>query len=597
VPDFRNGVFWVALAAIRDAAVVSEEVGHTLGARDDVADHVGDREMLLVLDNLEQVVEVGPELADILERCPNLRMLVTSRELLRVRGEVEYSVEPLPLSEAVDLFVTRAQLQPDAAITQLCQRLEGLPLAVELAAARARLLSPAQLLERLGHRLDLLKGGRDADARQQTLRATIAWSHDLLATSERQLFARLAVFRGGFSLESAEVVADADIDTLQSLIDKSLVRLRDGRFSMLETVREFAAEQLAAQPHAGALARRHADYFLELAIQAEPHLPAYDRAWIDRLEEEHDNLRAAFDLYAETGDGQSMQRLAGALARFWFMRGYSVEGTRRLEAALAADDAPTSARAEALLGASLSGSKQVDEALARQAGEIFRSRGDRRGEALADLSLGNIRAAAGDWQAGRELLERSLATMVDLGEDHHALIVRRGLGWIYVELGLRSEGVAIHRDNLERARDLGNQRIVAITLGALAMERLAQGERDEATALLEESHRLHTAMGDPFQSALDVFRFASLMLAYEKVETAAKLAACSDALIDEMGLSLRGWDPNFVDDVNRQLRDGLDPATLGGATAEGRRLSADAAVELALAELAALQQPRSASTT
>ena len=227
VPDYKAGVFWVGLASLRDPALVSETISQALGAKDGLAEHIGERELLLLLDNLEQVIEAAPELSALLQACPNLTLLVTSRELLRVAGEVEYPVPPLASPEAVSLFCERAQLEPSEEIAELCARLDNLPLAVELAAARTKALSPTQILERLSHRLDLLKGGRDADPRQQTLRATIEWSYDLLSAAEQELFARLSVFAGGCTLEAAEEVCDADLDTLQSLVEKSLVRFTE----------------------------------------------------------------------------------------------------------------------------------------------------------------------------------------------------------------------------------------------------------------------------------------------------------------------------------------------------------------------------------
>ena len=209
VPSFTAGVFWVGLAPLRDPALVSETIGQVIGAKDGLAAHIGERQMLLLLDNLEQVVAAAPELAALLEACPQLRLLVTSRERLRVRGEVEYPVAPLADPEAVDLFCSRAQLEPDDAIRRLCRALDNLPLAIELAAARVAVLSPAQILERLSGRLDLLKGGRDADPRQQTLRTTIEWSHELLTHDDQALFERLAAFTGGWRLYAYEDVAAA----------------------------------------------------------------------------------------------------------------------------------------------------------------------------------------------------------------------------------------------------------------------------------------------------------------------------------------------------------------------------------------------------
>ena len=342
VPEHRNGVFWVGLATLRDPALVAETIAQTLGAKDGLADHVGERELLLLLDNLEQVVEAAPELAALLESCPNLKLLVTSRELLRVRGEVEYPVPPLAEAEALELFRERSRLQPDETIAELCRRLDNLPLAVELAAARTSVLSPRQILERLAKRLDLLKGGRDAEARQQTLRATIAWSHELLDEPEQRLFARLAVFAGGCTLESAEQVADADLDVLQSLVDKSLVRHTDERFWMLETIREYALEQLEESGEADGLRRRHAEHYLALGEKAMAAMSrGYSGEWVERLEREHDNLRAALDHLAAAGETELVLRLTGALADFWHDAGHVAEGRRRLETALGAGGVST----------------------------------------------------------------------------------------------------------------------------------------------------------------------------------------------------------------------------------------------------------------
>ena len=338
VPEFRNGVFWIGLAALRDPALVAETVAQTLGAKDGLAEHIGERELLLLLDNFEQVVEAAPELATLLESCPNLRLLVTSRELLRVRGEVEYPVPPLAQPEAVELFCARSRLRAERRRSpSSARRLDDLPLAVELAAARTSVLSPAQILERLSQRLDLLRGGRDADARQQTLRATIEWSYDLLTDEEQRLFARLSVFAGGCTLEAAETVCGADLDVLQSLVDKSLVRHTDERFWMLETIREFALERLEETGGAEDLRHRHGAYFLELGELAKPELVGRSSSiWFDRLQAEHDNVRAVLGDALEHGRADVALRLGGAVWLFWLTRGYWSEGRRWLESALAA---------------------------------------------------------------------------------------------------------------------------------------------------------------------------------------------------------------------------------------------------------------------
>ena len=237
-------MFWVDLAGLRDPAFVPDAIAQTLGAKTSLAEHVGQRRLLLVLDNMEQVVDAAPGLASLLAECPGLALLVTSRERLQVQAESEYRLPPLAAGEAVDLFCARSGLEPSDEIAELCRRLDELPLAVELAAARTSALSPGQILERLGRRLDLLRGGRDASPRQQTLRAALDWSYDLLADDERRLFGRLSVFAGGCTLDAAEEVCDADLDTLQSLVDKSLVVFDGERYGMLETVHEYAAERL-----------------------------------------------------------------------------------------------------------------------------------------------------------------------------------------------------------------------------------------------------------------------------------------------------------------------------------------------------------------
>jgi predicted ATPase len=441
VPEFKAGVFWVGLAALRDPALVAETIAQTLGAKDGLAEHIAERELLLLLDNLEQVVEAAPELATLVESCPNLRLLVTSRERLRVRGEVEHPVLPLADPDAVALFCERARTEADEAVHELCRALDNLPLALELAATRASVLSPKQILERVSKRLDLLKGGRDADPRQATLRATIEWSYDLLPEPERRLFAGLAVFRGGCTLDAAEEVAEADLDTLQSLVDKSLLRHTDERFWMLETVREYAAERLEHSGEAEELRGRHAEHFLALAQEAEPHVEdetirgGGGGEWLDRLERELDNLRAALDELEAFGETERALEMTGALSDFWASRGHVVEGLIRLERALGSDERPTTARAKALIWAAelaaLSGDLATMELWAEEALGLSRRLGDARGVALSLHRLGYAVGEAGDWARGQQLLAESLRLFGDLGDEHYALWLTRTLAWAY----------------------------------------------------------------------------------------------------------------------------------------------------------------------
>ncbi|HEY8501635.1 MAG TPA: adenylate/guanylate cyclase domain-containing protein, partial [Solirubrobacterales bacterium] len=320
---FPDGVWWVPLAALRDPALVVESAARAVGADGDLVEHIGGKRLLLLLDNFEHLVTAAGDLAPLLAGCPDLTLVVTSREPLHLDGEHEYAVDPLSRSDAVDLFLTRAlavkrDFVANGEVAQICERLDHLPLAIELAAARVKILSPLDLLERLDRRLPLLAGGhRDAPERQRTLRATIEWSHELLSGEEQRLFARCAVFRGGWTLEAAEQVAHADLDSMQSLVDKSLVRVRpeSGRFWMLETIREFAVERLEASGEADEVRERHVEFVLGLVEEADAMIgPEHKDAdiWIPRLTADHDNLRAALDRLMAAQDGVRSQQLAGA---------------------------------------------------------------------------------------------------------------------------------------------------------------------------------------------------------------------------------------------------------------------------------------------
>jgi predicted ATPase len=337
VGRFRAGVFWVGLAGLAQPSLVLKTVAQTLGLGDDLAQDIAEREMLLLLDNFEQVVEAAPVLAEVLESCPSLRVLVTSRELLRIRGEVAYEVAPLVHVEAVSLFCKRAQVEEGPAVDELCGRLDDLPLAIELAAARTRVLTPLQILSRMEERLDLLKGGRDADPRHATLRATIDWSHSLLTPAEQRLFSRFAVFAGGCTLEAAELVAGGDLDTLQSLVEKSLVRHTADRFWMLEMIREYAAERLVVSGEAEMLKRRHAESVLALAATSGF---AHDAATAERhdlVRAELVNVRAALAWAVESDVGLGIQ-LMESLEMFWVPFD-SFEGSRWAEQLLQRMDA------------------------------------------------------------------------------------------------------------------------------------------------------------------------------------------------------------------------------------------------------------------
>jgi predicted ATPase/class 3 adenylate cyclase len=467
LPDFRDGAFFADLSSVTDPALVPDAVANALGVPeaagrpilDEVKDHLRHRELLQVVDNFEQVAEAGPVIEELLTAAPKLRTMVTSRVVLSLRGEQEYAVPPLrapdperlPVGlaalgaiEAVRLFAERAvAVRPGFRLTEqnapvvaeIAARLDGLPLAIELAATRTKVLTPEEILSRLKRRLSILTSeSRSLPERQRTLRAAIAWSYDLLDPAERRLFARLSVFTGGWAFESAEAVCDPEelgldaLDGLTSLVDKSLIRRTEppgspSRFSMLETIREFGLEQLEAAGDLETVQRRHAEHFLRLAAEVEPHLTAEDQgAWLDRCEQEHANLRAALRWAIDRGEAGPAQAAAGALWRFWQQRGHLVEGRRWLEETLAmpSGQAPTAGRAKALTGAggiawwSDRGASRAfyDEALAieRELGDPAR---------LAETLYNEAFAVAGedDLEAAARLLDESLELFRQVGNE------------------------------------------------------------------------------------------------------------------------------------------------------------------------------------
>jgi predicted ATPase/class 3 adenylate cyclase len=593
VPEYKAGVFWVGLSQLRDPALVSETICQTLGAKDGLAGHIGERELLLLLDNLEQVIEAAPELSALLSACPNLTLLVTSRELLRVQGEVEYAVPPLAEPEAVALFCERSQLPPSEEIAELCARLDSLPLALELAAARTRALSVSQILERLAQRLDLFRGGRDADPRQQTLRATIAWSYELLSPHEQRLFRALSVFAGGWTLEAAEEVAEADLDSLQSLIEKSLLRFTPSdagsRYWMLETIREYASERLEASGETEELRRRHAEHFVALAEEAHPNLPLDPREWVERLEHEHDNFRAALDWLEATGEDERTQQLAGALWPFWYMKGHVAEGGRRLETAIRSDGRRTVARARALNGATAMALERGDTVVARpwaeEALELYRALGDAWGIANAVLLLGSVHAAERDFSLAQQLFEDALRRFSELGDEHYILLATRLVAWMCYDQGDRDRARTLHEDVVRRARVSGNERMQATSLGALAEYAINDGRVSEALPMLNESTRIYRDFGDRHSVAINVCRFARAAAEAGKGEAAARILSAAEVLREEISVSWSYWVVEMNDATLATIRAQLDEAARAEAWDQGQALTPEEAVELALDSL------------
>ena len=591
--SYPQGVWWVPLAALRDPELVLARAGQALGSKNGLAEHIGDKRMLLLFDNFEHVVDAAPDLAALLASSPHLELLVTSREPLHIRGEQEYPVPPFVHEDGVGFFLARARavapdFQADEAVPEICRRLDDLPLALELAAARVKTLSPGQILERLDQRLPLLTGGaRDAPERQRTLRATLEWSHDLLTPIEQRVFARLAVFRGGCTLETAERIVDADLDVLQSLVDKSLVRCTDERFWMLETTRDYAIERLGESGEAEALERRHTEHFLALAVEAEPNLrwSGSPGEWLDRLESEHDNLRATLDRLRTAGETQLGLQLAGSLSRFWVMRSHLAEGARRLESALASDERPTSARARALDGAAviaLGDDVPSARVYAEEALTIHRALGDAWGTAYSGCVLAEILTEEGDLPRAQELFNESRARFRELGDEHHTLVATDGLAGVYEDLGDVERARLLHEDNLRSARAQSNRRVVARSLGQLAAYAHNEGRLEDAIAMLKESLLILHDLGDRLGIADDFGRLARTLAVAGRRETALRLVPCSEALYEETGRNVASWTAKRNEETLTIARSELDDAAFAEAWEQGHALTLDEAVALAL---------------
>jgi len=670
--EFPDGAFFINLAPVISADLVIPSIAKTLSVQeatnrpilDSLKEYLRDRQLLLVLDNFEHVLATAAQVADLLSTCPRLKALVTSRESLRLRGERQFPVPPLSLPdrsrgesvyqlmryEAIQLFIERAQAaKPEFAISdrnayaiaEVCHRLDGLPLAIELAAARVNVFSPQALLARLEHRLAVLTSGpRDLPARQQTLREAIAWSYDLLTPGEQMLFRRLAVFVGGSTLTAAEaVVGDAElgrnldvVNAMASLVDKSLLRReeKDGelRFRMLETIREYALERLTDAEEADRFQRAHADSYLAFAARAERGLVGGSQAeWLDRLKEDHDNLRAALSWFARHGPADDGLRLATALQRFWRARGYITEGRERLAELLSRPDRNRSpARAKALHVAGLFASQHGDyveaRALITESLDICREIDDTRGIGWALIDLGIFTRYEGDHVAARSLLEEGLGLVkhagdklgmaaalgnlglvardqgdADVAETHldQSLALWRevgdrvGIGWVLTGLAMvaRARGkldVAQSRteESLAIWKGLGDRQNTANVLSTAASLARDQGEYAVARARLAESLDIFKDLGDRRGIAFVLEGFAGLAAVEAQPLRAHCLAATATTLRQIIGA---GPPPAWRADLERTLEEasrGLSSDTIEEANARGRSMTLAEAIAFAL---------------
>jgi predicted ATPase len=586
VPAFKAGVFWVGLAQLRDPAVVAEEIAQTLGAKEDLAKHVGERELLLLLDNFEQVVEAAPELSKLLQACPNLRLLVTSREVLRIQGEVEFPVPPLAEPEAVELFCVRAQLEPDETIGELCRRLDDLPLAVELAAARTSVLTPAQILERLSQRLDLFKGGRDADPRQQTLRATIEWSHDLLSGGEKQLFARLAVFAGGCTVDATEEVCDANLDVLQSLVDKSLARHSGDRFWMLETIREFATERLHQSPETHEMSSRHAAWYVDLAERANEQLQGPEEAeWLDRLEAELGNLRAALAWFEKTRAAAAFQTLGAALLSLWDERGHWREGEVWLEKALALGDSDARTRVRALIAlCTLLGYRNSAAEMRPLALEIDRlstELGDTITRARARELLGWVALADGDLDEAQRMHEQAVQLARASGDRWSLTRALNNLGNVLLIRGEFDAAASTLAGALAISQEVGLPDATGRVLTNLGFAVLSRGDAEKAAEHLSEALTLFATTGSVAAWTV-LLGLAAVANTNDNPRRAARLLGASNHVAEEIGASREAYEASLYENTLAALHASLGDQAAAQLFTEGEKMPRNEAIAYAL---------------
>jgi predicted ATPase/class 3 adenylate cyclase len=590
-PAFPDGAFFVGLAAVTDPDLVPSMIASALGVNElsgqSLARLLGARHMLLVLDNLEHLPDASPHIAGVLDAGPDVVVLATSRAPLRLTAERVFEVPPLPDDDAVALFAERAHTTTAAEVAELCRRLDGLPLAIELAAAQASVLSPAAILARLEQRLSLpTRGPRDVPERQRTLRATVEWSVDLLDDEARQVFARLSVFAGGFTLDAAEAVCgDNVLEALATLVDHSLLRRTGERFWMFETIREFARDSLAESEEQNELDERHAAYFLALAETAYAGRLEAETRWADALESELDNLRAALDLLA--ADPARFLQLAGALGWLFHLHSHLAEGRERLAAALSEPEGDPHHRARALVGA------------------------------------GAIAGWTGDLGNAREPLESAIALWRELDEPVEAALATEALGWVLFVCGEDGKSLQRFEEALELQRRIGRPLLVNRALAGVCQLLVALGDTDAAEPraheLLELSRRdddvrsEHFAhhfladcalirgdcataddryrrsllaalpLGDAIETSFEIQGVGMAAAGLGRPERALRLGGAAAAIWDETGaaLDVRFW-LALLEKWFTHAREALPAEEAAAAWEAGRQLSFERAIEEAL---------------
>jgi len=682
---FVDGVWFIDLAPLSDPELVIPTVMQTLGLKEQsrqaplaqLSAYLREKQLLLVLDNFEQVLDAARHVAELLAAAPQVKVLITSRVVLHIRGEQEFEVPPLALPDpqrlppiealvqyaAVALFVARARdVRPEFALTaanapaiaEICTRLDGLPLAIELAAARVKLFAPAALLARLERRLGILIGGpRDAPARQQTLRATIDWSYNLLSAAEQTLFARLGVFVGGCTLKAAEAVVTFNVatfersnvlDGLASLVDQSLLKRVEGvggepRFTMQETIREYALERLVERGEANAIQDQHANCFLELAEEAEPwirFMRPEREPWLARLEVEQDNLRAALEWFGEHEESELGLRLAGALGLFSQLHFHWREGREWLEAALAkSGNLSEAARAKALAAtAHLSrsmGDFTTARAYAEQGLALLRGLGDKAAIAFALYLLGQITQDTGEYAMARACAEESLGLFDEVNDQwgrtyvlpllgqiatvqgdvaqaavyneeilafYRQLGYKRGIGSCLIQKGALAQlqgdweqAVVLYAESLAICREIGHKWMTAGGLHNLGGAVLHQGDTRRAAACFAEGLALSRELGDQSSIAANLAGMAGVAAAQEQPQRSARLFGAADALFGAMGYVLEPQDRAEYDRNAAVARAQLGDEAFVVAWEAGRAMPIEQAIADALEALPEVSAP------
>ena len=581
VGDFGDGVVWVPLVGVGDPELVLSTVAGALGAKRPLAEEIGDREILLVLDNFEHVVRAAPGVSRLLRSCPGLRMVATSREPLHVAGEWEFPVPTLDEDEAVHLFRERAEavrpgFRADGIVAEICNRLDRLPLAIELAAARMKVLELGEVLVLLDRRLPLLRGrARDVPYHQRTLSATIEWSYGLLDSAEKQLFRRLAVFAGGTTMDTAAEVCGATLDGLESLVDKSLLRSEGGRFQMLETMREYALDRLDDSGEADEVRRLHAEFFCRFGEQAEPELEGPDQvAWHDAVAVERDNVRAALEWCLSGHEPELGARLVCALDRFWSLRGHILEERRWLEQALETNtDPPPWLETKLLRSASGNASELRDVARAGELTDrrlaLARERGDELEIARCLNNLGNLASMQGDTGRAYELFRESFLLHRELGE--RADVPLGNLARVAATERDLDQAEALADESLVLARERGDIEQVLYLSWLMGWLWIQQGRIAEALEREREVLRL----GEELQ-AKDMIRRTcedlTFVLARQgNLLRAAELSGKAQALREDLGIP--PWRPEtdpLLTAADAELRDGLGEDARREAVSVGR---------------------------